>query len=494
MPVFARVALPSLLLLLSACATQPSTGQRGVQESTDESASAALYARVDAAADAYRAALQQLAGDDPAQGNSGVADATAQLRDAVNRCVATSGCDVTRVVSVYDALLQERAQALDAQSEPFAALPDEAMTAGEGPMQEQSPLVADVPESGRSVALLNGRKLSDIIAMKGPVKASLNEWLTWLRPNLISAFENYRYMRYLMWPEYEQAGLPEALLFGILAKESGGRVHAVSRAGASGPLQFMYSTGLRYGLGQVNGFDTRFDPQLAARANVAYLNDRFAELNHNLELALAAYNGGEGRVARLYRSNSDKDFWSSSIYGQLAPETRDYVPMVLAAAWLFMHPEQYGLEFPAVDARPSTLALQHAASINELTICLGNAGNRDGWFRPLRNLNPRYEAHTVIAAGTELRVPAVVVPLYRDRCLNEAIAAQASDIAKASRVQASKAKLVAYTVRSGDTLAAISRKHRCGSPRSLARGNAIRGPKYLIHPGQRLSLSMCRGP
>src|SRR3546814_8131563 len=84
------------------------------------------------------------------------------------------------------------------------------MTAGEGPMQEPSPLVADGPESGRTVALLNGRKLSDIIAMKGPVKASLNEWLTWLRPNLITAWENYQYMRYLMWPEYEKAGLPEA--------------------------------------------------------------------------------------------------------------------------------------------------------------------------------------------------------------------------------------------------------------------------------------------
>src|SRR3546814_17307938 len=97
-----------------------------------------------------------------------------------------------------------------------------------------------------------------------------------------------------------------------------------------------------------------------------------------------------------------------------------------------MQPEQYGLEFPAVDARPSTLALQHAASINELTICLGNAGNRDGWFRPLRNLNPRYDAHTVIAAGTALRVPAGVVPLYRDRSLNQAIAAPPSAIATAS--------------------------------------------------------------
>jgi membrane-bound lytic murein transglycosylase D len=493
MPVFARVALP-LLLLLSACATHPTNNVQGGQNPLDESAITALYARVDAAAEAYRAALQQLAGDDPAQGNAGVAGATAQLRDAVSRCVAASGCDVTRVVSVYDALLQERAQALDAQSESFVALPADEITAGEGLAQEQSPLVADVPESGRSVALLNGRNLSEIIAMKGPVKASLNEWLTWMRPNLISAWENYQYMRYLMWPEYEKAGLPEALLFGILAKESGGRVHAVSRAGASGPLQFMYSTGLRYGLGQVNGFDTRFDPQLSARANVSYLNDRFAELNHNLEMALAAYNGGEGRVGRLYRSSGGKDFWSSGVYGNLPPETRDYVPMVLAAAWLFMHPEQYGLEFPEVDARPSTLVLQHAGSINELAICLGNAGNRDGWFRPLRNLNPRFEAHTMIAEGTELRVPAVVVPLYRDRCLNDAIAAQAKDIASANRVQASKARLAAYTVRSGDTLAGIARKHGCGNPRSLAQGNAIRGPQYLIRPGQKLSLAMCRGP
>src|SRR3546814_15373616 len=81
------------------------------------------------------------------------------------------------------------------------------------------------------------------------------------------------------------------------------------------------------------------------------------------------------------------------------------------------------------------------------------------------------------------RLPAVVVPLYRDRCLNEAIAAQASDIAKASRTQASKAKLAAYTVRSGETLAAISRKHRCGSPRSL-RSEERRVGKECVSTGR----------
>jgi len=146
-----------------------------------------------------------------------------------------------------------------------------------------------------------------------------------------------------------------------------------------------------------------------------------------------------------------------------------HVPMVLAAAWLFLHPEQYGLQFPQVSSTPATLALVHASSINELAICLGNAGNRDGWFRPLRNLNPRYEAHTPIAAGTALQVPDAVLPLYRDRCMNAEIAAQARDIASASRVQARTVKLASYTVRSGDTLAAIARKHRCGNPRSWPR-------------------------
>jgi soluble lytic murein transglycosylase-like protein len=103
--------------------------------------------------------------------------------------------------------------------------------------------------------MLNGVRLDQVIKVNGPIKAALQDWLTWMRPNLIDAWENYQYMRYLMWPAYAKAGLPEALMFGILAKESGGKVHAVSNAGAAGPFQFMYHTGLRFGLGSESGFD-----------------------------------------------------------------------------------------------------------------------------------------------------------------------------------------------------------------------------------------------
>jgi membrane-bound lytic murein transglycosylase D len=193
-------------------------------------------------------------------------------------------------------------------------------------------------------------------------------------------------------------------------------VHALSRSGAAGPMQFMPATGRRFGLGWTNGFDTRYDPQLSARASVYYFNERFAELGDDLEYAIAAYNGGEGRALRLKQWAGGRDFWDPAVYGQLPPETQDYVPYVLAAAWLFLHPEQYGLEFPEVDGAATVMKLSRTASIYQLSICLG--GPRDGYFRALRNLNPRWEPHVPMAAGTELRVPTAVPPLYVRHCIN----------------------------------------------------------------------------
>ena len=239
-----------------------------------------------------------------------------------------------------------------------------------------SPVIATLPQAGRSVALLKGQKLGDIITINDPMKVALELWLTQYRPNLMRAYENYEYLRQQMWPDYKKAGLPEALLFGILAQESGGKVHAVSSSGASGPLQFMSATGARFGLGVIDGFDQRFDPGMSARANAAYINEQLGVFNDNLELALAAYNGGEGAMRRLAARYPNAGFWDPKIYFSVSPETRNYVPMVLAAAWLFLHPERYNLSFPPIDNKPASVALAVPASIDELTICLGQRGNQ----------------------------------------------------------------------------------------------------------------------
>jgi membrane-bound lytic murein transglycosylase D len=58
---------------------------------------------------------------------------------------------------------------------------------------------------------------------------------------------------------------------------------------------------------------------------------------------------------------------------------------------------------------------------------------------------------------------------------------------------ASAAGTRSYTVRSGDSLHSIARRHQC-SVEQLARGNGVRAPRYLIKPGQRLQLVGCRRP
>ena len=118
-------------------------------------------------------------------------------------------------------------------------------------------------QPGESVSLLRGTDLRDLITLNGPVNAAIDDWLTWMRPNLMQAYENYRYLRAEMAPVYAEAGLPEALLFAMIATESGGKVHAISRAGAAGPLQFMRYTGQRYGLIMDDGFDLRLDPEMS---------------------------------------------------------------------------------------------------------------------------------------------------------------------------------------------------------------------------------------
>jgi membrane-bound lytic murein transglycosylase D len=473
---------------------------------------AALYAEMDAAAQRYRKARVEIqAGDDASM--AVMSKALEDLEEVAQRCLKTKGCDSTRVITSYETLLKSadlgpRDQMVGEEDwDNSLAEPDHHL----------SPVLAASPEAARTLKLLNdGHAFDQMVELNEPVQAALREWLTSQRGFLIDAWENYQYMRYLMAPEYERSGLPEALLFGIMAKESGGKVHAVSRTGASGPLQFMPATGYRFGLGRDgSGFDSRFDPQQAARANARYINERFAELNRNLEFTVAAYNGGEGRALRMFQANGGASFWSPQVFAQLPPETRDYVPAVIAASWLFLHPKKYGLDFPKVDTTPGQFVLSRAASINELTICMGNGGTRDGFFRVLRNLNPRYEASQPIPAGTSLRAPKRAAALYSRNCVQGPRAALAQELGRANRAWMPAGVAVAmggggsaasaaveprkkrrgpgvYRVRSGDSLIAIAREHGCDLS-DLAKANKLKSPGYLIKPGQRLKLAGCDG-
>lgn len=475
----------ALLLALAGCASTP---QRAITEPAaapvaDEQAVAALYDRIGAATSRFQGGLELLRAGRPRDGRDDMRSALSELESSAQLCNRTLGCDSQRFVGALVVLV--RLQGVAAGWEEAA---DEAEDTPELRPGEIDSSVS-LPEVERSVRLLRGKDLRQLIVLNEPVRAALEDWLTWMRPQLIEAWLNYQYLRAEMLPAYEKAGLPEALLFGILAKESAGKVHAYSRAGAAGPLQFMPATARRFGLGSSNGFDERLDPAAVAVANAAYVDEQLAQLNNDLELTLAAYNGGEGRMRRLAAKNPGRGFWSERIFFALPAETRDYVPKVLAAAYLFLHPDEYGLVFPPVDASVAMLTLDRPMSLGELAICLGQDERPEGWFRTLRNLNPRMKPEERMQPGSAVRVPAKLVAAYASRCADPQLMARIAALQDARHPEGPAQ--VGYTVRRGDTLAAIARRTRCSSVREIAQMNGVKGPKYALRVGQQLRLPTC---
>jgi membrane-bound lytic murein transglycosylase D len=138
----------------------------------------------------------------------------------------------------------------------------------------------------------------------------------------------------------KENGLPEDLVYLALI-ESGFNPYAYSRSKASGPWQFIYLTGRRYGLKVDWWVDERRDPEKSTIAAAKYLKDLY-DMFECWYLAAAGYNAGEKKIVNAMKRYRTEDFWELAKYRYLKQETKDYVPQMIAAALIAKDPEKYG--------------------------------------------------------------------------------------------------------------------------------------------------------
>ena len=138
----------------------------------------------------------------------------------------------------------------------------------------------------------------------------------------------------------KEKGMPEDLVF-LPIVESGFNTKAYSPARAAGPWQFIAGTAKRYGLVIDWWRDERKDPVKSTIAAADYLKD-LHDMFGSWSLALAAYNAGEGRIAKALRRTDSDNFWSLLGTTQIRQETKDYVPHFIAATIIANTPEEYG--------------------------------------------------------------------------------------------------------------------------------------------------------
>ena len=230
--------------------------------------------------------------------------------------------------------------------------------------------------------------------LEGPRVRASERWYA-ARPEYVQRMTE-RSARYLFHiaEEVERRGLPSELAL-LPFIESAFSPMALSSARASGIWQFIASTGRSFDLKQNVFRDDRRDVLASTQAALDYL-ERLHSMFGDWHLALAAYNCGEGNVARAIARNRKARKPTDYASLRLPTETRQYVPKLQAVKNIVARPEAFGLVLPDLPDHPYFLSVPIDNDIDvELAATL--AGLEAEEFRAL---NPQMNKPVILAAGT----------------------------------------------------------------------------------------------
>ncbi|NBC09416.1 MAG: transglycosylase SLT domain-containing protein [Bacteroidetes bacterium] len=262
---------------------------------------------------------------------------------------------------------------------------------------------------------------------------------------------------------YLQAeGMPEKLKY-LPVVESALRPHAISPVGACGLWQFMPGTASDHGLRMDDYVDERLDPHKSTKAALGYLKREYEKYG-SWQLALAAYNGGSGRVARAVKRGRSKDFWRIRRY--LPRETRNYVPAYIAATYLMEHYKDHDIapDYPELELQiTESIKLHNAISFYRIAQLTGLT------IETIETLNPAYKRDLIPAndRGHYLILPKRVMPAVEDYLKAQRLDHFSTDLLDDEPVEAltdapkEKYERTLYYATGGETMAQVAHKLKC---------------------------------
>lgn len=267
---------------------------------------------------------------------------------------------------------------------------------------------------------------------------------------------------------FDAYGLPAELKY-MAVIESALNPNAVSRVGATGLWQFMYSTGRAYGLTINSVVDERRDPVKSTHAAARYLKDLYGIYN-DWGLVIAAYNCGPGNVNKaIRRSGNRKDYWE--IYYRLPRETRGYLPGYIAATYSMNYYKEHNIKPVPVNFSVATDTVMTTRDIHlEQLSAVMNIP-----LAELKALNPQYRALIVPGKSKPMSITLPIKYLGDFISLQDSVAAYRADhyfnpeLKNASPTRSTymppsisgKTKLI-YTVKEGDNLGYIASWYNVG--------------------------------
>lgn len=290
------------------------------------------------------------------------------------------------------------------------------------------------------------------------------------RPDYLdTAFKRARLYLFHIVENIAARGMPMEIAL-LPAIESAYNPHARSGSNASGIWQFIPATGRVYGLKQNDWYDGRQDIVTATDAALDYLEALHGKFG-DWELALAAYNCGEGCVSRAITRNHARGLPTDYASLDLAPETRNYVPRLIALRNLVRDADHYGIRLTSIPNRPYFRHVTLPYPIEARTAARLAGIDLD----ELLDLNPGYRRHVVhVESQDSLLLPA-------DRL----VAFQANLDAEESH----RIRLRSHIVNKGELLAGIADRFdvtvqwlKDHNPLSVKSGKMARTQTILLPP------------